>query len=179
MEKRMTTQDKLLQSGRRLFWARGYSNVSVRQIASSAGVDVALISRYFGSKMGLFKATLDGAFDWRGMAVASQDDLVEAFVTLFVQAPRGGADPSAIQMLLTNAHDQDVAGVVREAFRSVFYDQIVAVTKNEARAAMFISVLLGMSVAEKTLNLPGIGDRHSEKYKSQLGHMMRAALAVP
>lgn len=172
----MTTQEKLLLNARRFFWARGYSNVSVRQIASAAGVDVALISRYFGSKLGLFKATLEGAFEWDDMTVVDQDDLVEAFLNLFVHAPRGGEEPSVIHMLLTNAHDQDVAEVVCSAFQGEFYDQIVAVTNSKQRAAMFISVLLGISVAEKTLHLPGIADHKSQRYKAQLRHMMHAAL---
>jgi AcrR family transcriptional regulator len=179
MENLMTTQDKLLLNARRLFWSRGYSNVSVRQIASAAGVDVALISRYFGSKLGLFKATLEGAFEWDEMTVVAQDDLVEGFLNLFVHAPRGGEEPSVIHMLLTNAHDQDVAEVVCSAFQGEFYDQIVAVTHSKERAAMFVSVLLGISVAEKTLHLPGIAEPTSKKYRTQLRHMMRAALNLP
>ncbi|MEM6901379.1 MAG: helix-turn-helix domain-containing protein, partial [Pseudomonadota bacterium] len=58
----MKTRDKLLLHARRQFWANGDSHVSLRQIASAAGVDVALISRHFGGKLGLFEATLDGAF---------------------------------------------------------------------------------------------------------------------
>ena len=43
----------------KIFWSKGYSNVSVREISNAAGVDVALIARYFGSKRGLFEATLE------------------------------------------------------------------------------------------------------------------------
>lgn len=41
------------------FAARGYEGASLRTIAARAGVDPALLSRRYGSKMGLWKATVD------------------------------------------------------------------------------------------------------------------------
>jgi AcrR family transcriptional regulator len=179
MENPMTTQDKLLLNARRLFWSRGYSNVSVRQIASAAGVDVALISRYFGGQLGLFTATLDGAFEWGELAALDKDTLVDAFLKIFAEIPRGGDEPSAIRMILTNAHDEEVADLVRRTFQSEFHEQIAKITKSDERAALFIAVLFGVSVAEKSLHLPGIAKPDSQKYQSQLRHLMRAALDFP
>ena len=63
MNKSEKTKFKIFEEAKKLFWNYGYSNVSVRQIAKAAKVDVALIPRYYSSKLGLFKATLD-KFDW-------------------------------------------------------------------------------------------------------------------
>ncbi|MEO0371384.1 MAG: TetR family transcriptional regulator, partial [Pseudomonadota bacterium] len=52
MAKPRPTKEKLLGAARDLFWTRGYSNVSVRDITGAAGVDAALVSRYFGGKRG-------------------------------------------------------------------------------------------------------------------------------
>lgn len=41
------------------FAAAGYDGASVRQIAASAGVDPALVTRRYGSKFGLWKATVN------------------------------------------------------------------------------------------------------------------------
>ena len=109
MTKRMNTRGTLLQNARSAFWAQGYSNVSVRQIASASGVDVALISRYFGGKLGLFEATLEGAFSIEGMETLDKAGLVETIVQTCVETPRGGAEPMVMRMLLMNAHD-DVVG---------------------------------------------------------------------
>ena len=59
MNKSSDTKQLLLANACKIFWSKGYSNVSVREIAKAAGVDVALIARYFGSKRGLFEATFD------------------------------------------------------------------------------------------------------------------------
>jgi AcrR family transcriptional regulator len=52
------TRAELLDVARRRFLAEGYHGVSLRSIAAEAGVDVALISYFFGSKRGLFAAVL-------------------------------------------------------------------------------------------------------------------------
>lgn len=177
MATKPTTQEKLLLHGRRLFWARGYSNVSVRQVASAAGVDVALISRHFGGKLGLFETTMAGAFDLSEMGDVDQDMLVDIFVRLFLETPRGGEDPSVLRLLLTNAHDEEVGEYVRTVFQAAFHQRLVGVTGSQERAAMFISVLLGMSVVEKSLHLPGVDGPGAGCYEAQLRHMMSAALS--
>ena len=48
-----TSRDKLMNSAEHLFADRGYDGVSVRDIASDAGVNSALVGYYFGGKEGL------------------------------------------------------------------------------------------------------------------------------
>lgn len=48
------TRNRLLQAARRLFAKANYGNVGIREIGAAAGVNPALISRYFGSKRNLF-----------------------------------------------------------------------------------------------------------------------------
>jgi len=52
------TREVVLDVARRRFLADGYQAVSLRSIATEAGVDVALLSYFFGSKQGLFAAAL-------------------------------------------------------------------------------------------------------------------------
>jgi AcrR family transcriptional regulator len=48
------TRDVIAQHARELFDQRGYAATSVRAIAAAAGIDPALVIRYFGSKEELF-----------------------------------------------------------------------------------------------------------------------------
>jgi hypothetical protein len=50
---------------------------------------------------------------------------------------------------------------------------------NPVRAAMFIAVIMGISLAEKSLQLGGIAPSDDPLYEAQLRHMLEAALAVP
>lgn len=59
----VATRATIEDAATRLFAERGYAGTSVRDIAGEAGVDPALVIRYFGSKEQLFLETmrLDGA----------------------------------------------------------------------------------------------------------------------
>ncbi len=57
------TRGAILQAARTLFSTRGYTNTGVREVADLAGVNSSLVGRYFGSKEGLFRATLEHVID--------------------------------------------------------------------------------------------------------------------
>src|SRR6266536_870445 len=52
------SRQAVLSAARRQFLSDGYQAVSMRSIAAEAGVDVALVSYYFGSKNALFGAAM-------------------------------------------------------------------------------------------------------------------------
>jgi AcrR family transcriptional regulator len=52
------SRERILQAARAAFLAEGYQAVTLRSIATTVGVDVALISYFFGSKQGLFSAAM-------------------------------------------------------------------------------------------------------------------------
>jgi AcrR family transcriptional regulator len=58
-----------------LFAERGYSAVSVRDLAAAAGVNHGLIHRHFGSKDGVLQAVLQGMFSDVGAAARTRLDL--------------------------------------------------------------------------------------------------------
>jgi AcrR family transcriptional regulator len=55
---REETTTTILDAAEALFAKRGYTAVTVREIAASAGVSHALIHRYLGSKKAIYAATL-------------------------------------------------------------------------------------------------------------------------
>src|ERR1700709_2821502 len=52
------SREALLAAAEAIFDERGYDAATVRDIGERAGVDAALIARYFGGKEGLYLATL-------------------------------------------------------------------------------------------------------------------------
>jgi AcrR family transcriptional regulator len=52
------TRTKIVVAARDAFRATGFERASTRAIAAAAGVNVSLISRYFGSKAGLYEAAV-------------------------------------------------------------------------------------------------------------------------
>lgn len=55
----MTTKETILESALKLFSSKGFEGTSVREIAADAGVNVAMINYYFGSKEKLFESVVE------------------------------------------------------------------------------------------------------------------------
>lgn len=53
------TTQTILRAAQELFAARGYTTTGVREVAALAGVNSALVRRYFGSKEGLLRAAVE------------------------------------------------------------------------------------------------------------------------
>lgn len=62
-------REKLIEAATPLFAAKGFNGVGVRELALAAGVNLAMISYYFGGKEGLYAAVLNAQFmTLRGVA---------------------------------------------------------------------------------------------------------------
>jgi AcrR family transcriptional regulator len=178
MKKSEITREKLLQAAIRAFCAQSYSNVTLRMIAKDAGVDVALVSRYFGSKLGLFKAMLETVFDWPEMA--SGVDLVAVAIAKYTRPDAADAHMSVIRMIIVNGADPEVGDILRARLREMLIDPMLERMGGPAAApnlAMFIAATLGAAMVRHTLRLPGMADVSPDEYGAQLRHMIDAALA--
>ncbi|MEO9650542.1 MAG: TetR family transcriptional regulator [Roseobacter sp.] len=178
MRKADVTREKLLEAASVAFCELGYSNASLRAIAKAAAVDVALVSRYFGGKLGLFKATLESAFDWPEILDETNDPF-EVAVEKYAHIETEAQHVSAIQMIVMNAHDPEVGDVLRE----ILQDQLIHPLQlrmqgpDAARQlSMFVAVVLGASMVRQTLKLTGMADVPETEYANQLRYLINAAI---
>lgn len=65
------TKEKIVSAARRLFEQKGYDKTSVRDIATLADVNVALINYHFQSKENLFLAIIEESMDTTRMKLTS------------------------------------------------------------------------------------------------------------
>lgn len=56
-------KDRIMEVAEKLFAKRGFNGVSLRDITSKSGVDVALVNYHFGNKQALFDAVLQSRAD--------------------------------------------------------------------------------------------------------------------
>jgi AcrR family transcriptional regulator len=153
--------------------------VSVREIAKAAGVDVALIARYFGSKLGLFEATLGTLKKIDPDDFPTSDKLVDVFVEMFANAPREGVEASPISMILLNANDSEVGKVVAKVQFEYWQSGLEKIIGSRSQAALFFAAMMGFSVAQKILHLDGIAKLGSDEHRVQFRHMLATAIASP
>jgi AcrR family transcriptional regulator len=106
---REATATAMLDAAEELFSSRGFSAVTVRDIAERAGVSHALVHRYIGSKDDIYRAVLRrGELGILQAAPASQDIL--ATVKLMLREGLGG-------------HRQYVRLIAHSALHGLSYDQ--------------------------------------------------------
>lgn len=179
MGKSEETREKLLSAAHEAFWQKGYSNVSLRDIAKAASVDVALISRYFGGKLGLFEATLDSAFVWPEL-FAEGADPVEVAIAKYANPATDDVEISATGMIVANAGDPEVGDLVRQRLWENILGPLQERMGGEQVApnlALFIAFILGASMARQSLRLPAFTEASPKEYAKQLRYMVDAALA--
>ncbi|MDT5028660.1 MAG: hypothetical protein QOE61_5086 [Micromonosporaceae bacterium] len=114
------TRQLLLDAARRRFASDGYTATTVRDIADDAGVNVALINRYFTSKEGLFGACLVGAVDELGRTVAEDVtlDQIPHRIARQLAGPQTGKHPNQLLLLLRSSGDERAEQIRLDILRS-------------------------------------------------------------
>ncbi|WP_341365471.1 TetR/AcrR family transcriptional regulator [Yoonia sp. BS5-3] len=179
MRKADLTRDKLLDAASVAFCTLGYSNASLRAIAKAADVDVALISRYFGGKLGLFRAALESAFEWDEILDAARDP-IEVAIAKYADAGTEAHQVSAIRMIVMNASDPEVGDLLRGVLREKLIDPLqerMGGRQAASQLAMFAAVVLGASIVRQTLKLPGMAGVPDAEYADQLRYLINAAIS--
>ena len=145
---REATKARILASARELFTDEGYGSVSSRKIAAHAGVNVALINRYFGAKRGLLTEILreDGIFP--GLIEGDRDTLTRRLAEHAVSRLHG--ESSALQRALDDsAGDPDLQAVYQGRITSAMIDPLEAYlgggTTARANASLVTALMVGLT----------------------------------
>jgi AcrR family transcriptional regulator len=97
------TKARILAAAQKAFSELGYSEIGIRNIAGLAGVDSAMLLRYFGSKAGLFEAALIDAMFLNKVLGSDRKHFGEAVTDVLLGAQR--IEPTSI-MALAAAHPE-------------------------------------------------------------------------
>jgi AcrR family transcriptional regulator len=176
------TRDALLASARRRFLQESYENVGLREIAGDVGVDVALVSRYFGSKEALFREVLRGARgDWLDAEVPPQ--ALPAWLAELASRADGAGDAEDIErllMILRSASSPKAARIVRDSFREDVLDpvaQLIEGDEAEVRATLALSLLIGTTISRTIMRVDAICACDKTTMRDRLEGMLAAALS--
>lgn len=179
-----TTRDAILQAARARFLQNGYDTVGLRDVAADAGVDVALVSRYFGGKEGLFNAVLAEVGCDKRIDIP-EGDLAEALADAMLHksdGDDGGANLDRLMIVLRSLSSPHAAAVVRENFRLNVLEPLAENLDGddrETRARMAMACLMGSAVmAAMFANGPAQGEAR-ERLRRRFEAMLRAALEAP
>lgn len=180
MIKPAPAKERLLSAATELFWTRGYSNVSVRDIAGAAGVDAALVSRYFGGKRGLFMATLSDIKPWDALNADEGALLAQAVASFSHPFDPETEQVNPFTMLMTNVTDPEMGDSIREMVRDGLSAPLAARLNGpdaENRAALLLSVLFGMALMRKNFQLSALTELPPDELSAQTMALAKSALS--
>jgi len=173
------TRERLLACARKSFVQESYEAVGLREIAGAAGVDVALIGRYFGSKEQLFRAALAKEDEhWEELARA--DDLPSYLVSMFVTDDSKDAEHiERLLIMLRSAASPTASIIVRSTFKNEVLEPFANVLNGddaELRAGMALAVLMGTTIVRTILKVDHGATCEDGTFKMRLLEMLRLAL---
>jgi AcrR family transcriptional regulator len=156
------TRQAILTAARQAFADRGYDGASIRQIATSAGVDPALVHHYFGAKDKLFLATMDAPID-PGEIVpkvfeAGLDGVGERLIRTFLGVWDSPAGSSAAALFRSAMQHEWSARMLREFLVTQILRRVVAQLQLDPaeaprRAALVASQMAGLVMVRYILKI--------------------------
>ena len=183
-----STRQRLLLAARRRFARDSYAGTTVREIAGDAGVNVALINRYFTSKEGLFEACLTRLvedLDGPTGAETSIDQILETMLTQLTELP-SGEHPLQLLLLLRSSGDDRADQIRRNTLRS-FAEGMAAAAgwhpdKTDGdqlllRAQIALSATLGIVLLRSSTGLEPLTSATTQQLRGPLSETLTTLLS--
>jgi AcrR family transcriptional regulator len=180
------TRAVIVEAARRRFLTAGYADVTLRSVAEEAGVDVALLSYYFGSKRGLFVEAL-AAVEEPGKRMAEAiagGDLAGLPARLLREVLRVWDDERGvvIKAILTAAPQApEIRDLYARAVERSWNAPLAArlgCPDAEQRAAAFTLVMSGVIYTRHLLRIEPIASMPAEDVVGLISPVLAAALAT-
>ncbi len=169
------TKAAIQDAATRLFARRGYSATGLREIAAQAGVDVAMVARYFGSKRDLFRACVEAHVDAAPALSMDPASFGEAMVQFLIDKDPDHPDITA--MLILASSDEEVGELARQILNERFVEPVanwLKGRKRRQRASAITMLLTGISVNRSTLQLEGFTGKMDASVRAWLAASLDA-----
>jgi AcrR family transcriptional regulator len=178
------TRQALLDVARVRFIRDGYAATTVRHIADDAGVNVALINRYFTSKEGLFEACLATAVT--DVREKFADMSADGIATRIVQRITDSADDAHVQdgllMLLRTTGDERIETMRRTVLEAVSHRLAEAASGAEpdrpalVRAQIVLATAIGLTLLRTSLRLSPLVSAGEQELIGPMSDVINAVL---
>lgn len=182
-----TSREHIVRSARKLFAENGYPNTSLRMVATSAGVDVRLITHYFGSKAGLFVAAVELPFDpdvvFEALTATGRAGLgwrVARFVLLVMAEDDSRATMTGL--VRAAASEEEAAAMVRDLLVDRLLLPIarrLGTDRAELRASLMGSQIAGLVFTRHVVGLPELIDTDPDLLIAMIGPVLDHYLNDP
>jgi len=164
------TRERILSAARTTFAARGYDPTSLREVAREAGVDPALVVRFFGSKAQLFTTAMRLPLDTQSIvqmiAATPRREVGERIARYFLGLWDEPVTREPMLAMIRSAvtHDQ-AAGILRGFLNEALIGPVAGVLGTpdpELRTTLVGSQLVGMAMVRYVLEIEPLASTDTE-----------------
>ena len=170
------TRGAILEAAKRQFAALGYDRAGLREIAGEAGVDVALIKRYFGGKEPLFIEALKASFAPGRLSGWDRATFAQDIAERMAESAHAGEEATQrFQFLLRTATSPTTAPLLSVAIQERFLAPIrawIGGEDAEVRARVVAALFIGLLVERLVRNQPLVG-REREVFIDQVKGLLQ------
>ncbi|MEV8514708.1 TetR family transcriptional regulator [Dactylosporangium sp. NPDC051484] len=182
------TREVILAAATKAFAEHGFDGASIRQIATSAGVDPALVHHYFGSKDKLFLAAMNAPLDpgtilpkvFEPGLDGVGERLVRTFLTVW-DSPAGNTAAALVRSALQHEWSARmlreflVSQILRRATSALNLDPAEA----PKRTALVASQMIGLALMRYILKLEPLASMTQDDVVRTIGPTIQQYLADP
>lgn len=177
------SKQRILETARALFRQHGYAGTTVRAIAAEAGVDPAMVFYFFGTKQGLFAATIEMAPNvppaieaiFTGGLAGIGERIVRTLVDNLDKSDR---TPLVLLTRSAPTHDQSEA-LLREFIDREITGRLAGMLDPPDaafRAAMVNVQILGLAVARYIIKIEPIASASVDDLVARMGPVIQNCL---
>lgn len=168
------SRERLLTAAVELFSERGFDRTTTREIGEKAGVDAALIARYFGSKTGLYLAALQ-----LELGTERPPDLLQPERMAGLLSRVGSRGPGPVFRSVVSPHDD--ADVQLAAARSLSERLVDPLEQRYAasgldrprlRAEVAVAAFVGVVLSRSSGTLPAVAAAPDQVLVGLLGELL-------
>ena len=173
--KREATEAAILSAAREHFGARSFEQVGVRDIAEAAGVNIALVIRYFGSKEALFEVAVTQEVNLDALFRMPREQLGEALVRYILD--KRDFDP--LLALLRSAANEQASALLRKNIANHFTAPLSSLMTGEDRALranLVAAQLLGVALMREVIRSEPLAEADRERIVVQIAPLVQALL---
>lgn len=177
------TRAAILAAARAHFSAVGYERATIRGIAAAAGVDPAMVIRYYRSKAGLFAAAAAVDLSMPDLTSVARQEMGSLLVRHFLGLWESELADTTLALVLRTATADDLAA---ERVRQIFAEQVAgpitaALGTPDAgqRAGLVGAQLLGVVLCRYLLRLEPLASAKTEDLIADLSPSVQRYLTEP
>lgn len=176
--KAAATQTAILEAARKRFARDGYG-VGLRGLAGDAGVDPALVCRYFGSKEGLFRAVLASGGPPTALLDLDLAEFGDRVAQMLIVEPVDQAQFDKLLICLRSISSPDTSDAIREDLMETFYRPLEVKLGCAVRARLVAGIIMGFALARAVDETYALEEGDRAHLRRSLAAVLQQAVERP